>query len=113
MAQQKPQYSTIVSQRLMELHQLWDKLQSTTAEKAQHLFEANRSDLYAQSYADLEMWINETEQQLQADDQAKDLASTNIMIKKLTVCGEAGMNSLCLLPQGALEKGAAHGVSLS
>ncbi|XP_025047789.1 spectrin beta chain, erythrocytic isoform X3 [Alligator sinensis] len=84
LAQQKPQYSTIVSQRLMELHQLWDKLQSTTAEKAQHLFEANRSDLYAQSYADLEMWINETEQQLQADDQAKDLASTNIMIKKLT-----------------------------
>ena len=79
----------------MELHQLWDKMLSTAAEKAQHLFEANRSDLYAQSYADLEMWNNEMEQQLQADDQLKDLASTNFMIKKLTVRGEAGTNSQC------------------
>ncbi|KAG8125350.1 hypothetical protein E2320_020600, partial [Naja naja] len=60
LAKQKPQYAGVVSQKLEALHQRWDMLQATTAEKAQQLFDANRSDLYAQSYADLSAWISET-----------------------------------------------------
>uniref|UniRef100_A0A452I0T3 PH domain-containing protein n=1 Tax=Gopherus agassizii TaxID=38772 RepID=A0A452I0T3_9SAUR len=80
---EKPQFGVVVSQRLTELHRLWDKLQSTTKEKAQHLFDANRSDLYAQSFSDLDRWIGEMETQLQADEQGTDLTSTNRLLKKL------------------------------
>uniref|UniRef100_A0A803T7I5 Spectrin beta chain n=1 Tax=Anolis carolinensis TaxID=28377 RepID=A0A803T7I5_ANOCA len=83
LAEQKPQYEDIVCRRLADLHQLWDKLQATTEEKAQHLFDANRSDLYAQSYADLGAWISEMEQQLKSDAQGKDLTSVNILLKNL------------------------------
>uniref|UniRef100_A0A670J6R8 Spectrin beta chain n=1 Tax=Podarcis muralis TaxID=64176 RepID=A0A670J6R8_PODMU len=83
LAEQKPQYEHIVCQRLVELHQLWDKLQATTDEKAQHLFDANRSDLYAQSCADLDAWISEMEEQLKSDAQGKDLTSVNILMKNL------------------------------
>uniref|UniRef100_A0A8C8SL44 Spectrin beta chain n=1 Tax=Pelusios castaneus TaxID=367368 RepID=A0A8C8SL44_9SAUR len=83
LAREKPQFSGVVSQRLTELHWFWDKLQSTTQEKAQHLFEANRSDLYAQSFADLDGWIGEMEVQLQSDEQPADLTSTNRLLTKL------------------------------
>ncbi|KAH0621178.1 hypothetical protein JD844_022231 [Phrynosoma platyrhinos] len=83
LVEQKPQYEDTVRRRLAELQQLWDKLQATTEEKAQHLFDANRSDLYAQSYADLGAWISEMEQQLKSDVQGKDLTSVNILLKNL------------------------------
>uniref|UniRef100_A0ABM5F7U0 Spectrin beta chain n=1 Tax=Pogona vitticeps TaxID=103695 RepID=A0ABM5F7U0_9SAUR len=83
LAEQKPQYEDMVHKRLADLHQLWDKLQETTEEKAQHLFDANRSDLYAQSYADLGAWIGEMEQQLKSDVQGKDLTSVNILLNNL------------------------------
>ncbi|EMP27688.1 Spectrin beta chain, erythrocyte [Chelonia mydas] len=83
LSREKPQFGVVVSQRLTELHQLWDKLQSMTEEKAQHLFDANRSDLYAQSFSDLDKWIGEMETQLQSDEQGTDLTSTNRLLKKL------------------------------
>ncbi|CAM4564671.1 unnamed protein product [Lepidochelys olivacea] len=83
LSREKPQFGAVVSQRLTELHQLWDKLQSMTEEKAQHLFDANRSDLYAQSFSDLDKWIGEMETQLQSDEQGTDLTSTNRLLKKL------------------------------
>uniref|UniRef100_A0A8C4YED8 Spectrin beta chain n=1 Tax=Gopherus evgoodei TaxID=1825980 RepID=A0A8C4YED8_9SAUR len=98
---EKPQFGVVVSQRLTELHRLWDKLQSTTEEKAQHLFDANRSDLYAQSFSDLDRWIGEMETQLQADEQGTDLTSTNRLLKKLMVglewagCHTVGSPAYC------------------
>ncbi|XP_053110826.1 spectrin beta chain, erythrocytic isoform X2 [Hemicordylus capensis] len=83
LVEQKPQYEDVVCQRLKELHKLWDKLQETTKKKAQHLFDANRSDLYAQSYADLGAWISEMEEQLKSPVQGKDLTSVNILQKNL------------------------------
>ncbi|KAK9410404.1 spectrin beta chain erythrocytic [Crotalus adamanteus] len=83
LAKQKPQYADIVFQKLEALHQRWDMLQATTEEKAQLLFDANRSDLYAQSYADLSAWISEIEAQLKSDVQGKDLTSVNILLKNL------------------------------
>uniref|UniRef100_A0A8C6XWD2 Spectrin beta chain n=1 Tax=Naja naja TaxID=35670 RepID=A0A8C6XWD2_NAJNA len=85
LAKQKPQYAGVVSQKLEALHQRWDMLQATTAEKAQQLFDANRSDLYAQSYADLSAWISEVEEKLKSDVQGKDLTSVNILLKNLKV----------------------------
>ncbi|XP_013917103.1 PREDICTED: spectrin beta chain, erythrocytic isoform X1 [Thamnophis sirtalis] len=83
LAKQKPKYADIVSQKLEALHQRWDMLQATTEEKAQQLFDANRSDLYAQSYADLSAWISEIEEKLNSDVQGKDLTSVNILLKNL------------------------------
>ncbi|KAM9146829.1 spectrin beta chain, erythrocytic isoform 2-T3 [Pangshura tecta] len=83
LSREKPQFGAVISQRLTELHRLWDKLQSTTEEKAQHLFDANRSDLYAQSFSDLDRWVGEMERQLQSDEQGTDLTSTNRLLKKL------------------------------
>uniref|UniRef100_A0A8C8SH16 Spectrin beta chain n=1 Tax=Pelusios castaneus TaxID=367368 RepID=A0A8C8SH16_9SAUR len=108
LAREKPQFSGVVSQRLTELHWFWDKLQSTTQEKAQHLFEANRSDLYAQSFADLDGWIGEMEVQLQSDEQPADLTSTNRLLTKLTVGGEMSMRKREmeeLLSQAPLPRG--------
>uniref|UniRef100_A0A8B9PH78 Spectrin beta chain n=1 Tax=Apteryx owenii TaxID=8824 RepID=A0A8B9PH78_APTOW len=84
LAGRKPQYGALVSQRLSELHALWDQLQAATEEKAQQLFEVNRSELYAQSYSDLDRWLGEMEDELRATEQAKDLTSTNLLLKRLT-----------------------------
>ncbi|XP_072485705.1 spectrin beta chain, erythrocytic [Notamacropus eugenii] len=81
--EEKPQFTDVVTQRLRQLHRLWDELQSTTQEKAQHLFAASRSDLHAQTYADLNKWISAMEDQLKSDDPGKDLTSVNRMLTKL------------------------------
>ncbi|KAG7237995.1 hypothetical protein INR49_031349 [Caranx melampygus] len=49
----KPEFEPIVKERLAKLHELWDKLESTTQEKARLLFDANRSELFDQSLADM------------------------------------------------------------
>nr|XP_013802206.1 PREDICTED: spectrin beta chain, erythrocytic isoform X2 [Apteryx mantelli mantelli] len=84
LAGRKPQYGALVSQRLSELHALWDQLQAATEEKAQQLFEVNRSELYAQSYSDLDRWLGKMEDELRATEQPKDLTSTNLLLKRLT-----------------------------
>ncbi|XP_067099626.1 spectrin beta chain, erythrocytic isoform X1 [Osmerus mordax] len=78
----KPESEPIVRQRLETLHQLWDKLESTTQEKARLLFDANRSELVDQSLADMKKWLAEQQQQLRGDDDVKDLTSANILLKK-------------------------------
>uniref|UniRef100_A0A8C1KL29 Spectrin beta chain n=1 Tax=Cyprinus carpio TaxID=7962 RepID=A0A8C1KL29_CYPCA len=73
----KPEFEPIVTDRLAKLHELWDKLESTTQEKARLLFDANRSELFDQSLADLKKWLAELQQQLQGDvdEEVKDLTS--------------------------------------
>lgn len=80
----KPEFEPIVMDRLAKLHELWDKLESTTQEKARLLFDANRSELFDQSLADLKKWLAELQQQLQGDvdEEVKDLTSANILLKK-------------------------------
>ncbi|KAM8807514.1 spectrin beta chain, erythrocytic [Eudromia elegans] len=84
LASRKPQYGALVSQRLGELHALWDGLHAAAEEKGQQLFEVNRTELYAQSYGDLDRWLGEMEDELRAAEQAKDLSSTNALLKRLT-----------------------------
>nr|XP_029131742.1 spectrin beta chain, non-erythrocytic 1-like isoform X1 [Labrus bergylta] len=79
----KPEFEPIVKERLAKLHELWDKLESTTQEKARLLFDANRSELFDQSLADMKKWLGGLQQQLQSgDEEVKDLTNANILLKK-------------------------------
>ncbi|KAI7804284.1 spectrin beta chain, erythrocytic [Triplophysa rosa] len=80
----KPEFEPIVTKRLAKLHELWDKLESTTQEKARLLFDANRSELFDQSLTDIKKWLAELQLQLQGDvdEEVKDLTSANIQLKK-------------------------------
>lgn len=80
--EEKPQFKDQVSQKLEALHQLWNELQTTTQEKAQHLSAAWNSYLRSQIHADLSKWISAMEDQLQSDP-GKDLTSVNRMLAKL------------------------------
>ncbi|KAM4625037.1 spectrin beta chain, erythrocytic [Polymixia lowei] len=83
LAESKPEFEPIVTERLAKLHELWDKLESTTQEKARLLFDANRSELFDQSLADMKKWLAEIQQQLQSgDEDVKDLTNANILLKK-------------------------------
>ena len=79
----KPEFEPIVTEQLAKLHELWEKLESTTQEKARLLFDANRSELFDQSLADMKKWLGELQQQLQSgDEDVKDLTNANILLKK-------------------------------
>uniref|UniRef100_A0A3Q2YEY1 Spectrin beta chain n=1 Tax=Hippocampus comes TaxID=109280 RepID=A0A3Q2YEY1_HIPCM len=86
----KPELEPEVRERLVALHQLWEMLESTTQEKARLLFDANRSELFDQSLADIRKWLGELQQQLQStggDDvnggeDVRDLTNANILLKK-------------------------------
>ncbi|XP_069773508.1 spectrin beta chain, non-erythrocytic 1-like isoform X2 [Narcine bancroftii] len=81
--EEKPDFKPIVSEKLDELHKQWDVLDSTTKDKADRLFQANRAELFSQSCEDLNKWLNEQETQLHSKDFGKDLTSVNILLKKL------------------------------
>lgn len=84
----KPEFEPIVKDRLAKLHELWDKLESTTQEKARLLFDANRSELFDQSLGDMRKWLSDLQQQLQSgDEDVKDLTKANILLKKQQVSG--------------------------
>ncbi|XP_067877956.1 spectrin beta chain, non-erythrocytic 1-like isoform X6 [Heterodontus francisci] len=79
---EKPETEPIVEEKLSNLHRLWDDLESTTKTKAQCLFDANRTELFTQSCADLDTWLDNLDAQLQSDDHGKDLTSVSILLKK-------------------------------
>ncbi|KAG9481099.1 hypothetical protein GDO78_010379 [Eleutherodactylus coqui] len=82
LAQSKPQFAPVVSDKLSTLHDQWNKLESTTLKKEQTLFDAHRSELYEQRFTDIATWINDIEMQVTSDDYGKDLTSVNILLNK-------------------------------
>lgn len=82
---EKPELKALVSEKLGDLHQRWDELESTTQAKARSLFDANRAELFAQSCSALESWLESLQAQLHSDDYGKDLTSVNILLKKQQV----------------------------
>ncbi|XP_063803271.1 spectrin beta chain, erythrocytic [Pseudophryne corroboree] len=82
LAQEKPQFAPLISRKLSALHEQWDELESTTLKKEQSLFDAHRSELYEQRFADIAKWTNDIEQQVTSDDYGKDLTSVNILLNK-------------------------------
>ncbi|XP_037620104.1 LOW QUALITY PROTEIN: spectrin beta chain, non-erythrocytic 1-like [Sebastes umbrosus] len=79
---EKPETEAVVKEKLSSLHAMWEELESTTQTKAQCLFDANKSELFTQSCADLDKWMGGMEGQIQSDDYGKDLTSVNILLKK-------------------------------
>ncbi|XP_009638956.1 spectrin beta chain, non-erythrocytic 1 isoform X4 [Egretta garzetta] len=79
---EKPETEAVVKEKLTSLRQMWEELESTTQTKAQRLFDANKAELFTQSCADLDKWLNGLESQIQSDDYGKDLTSVNILLKK-------------------------------
>nr|XP_033794885.1 spectrin beta chain, non-erythrocytic 1 isoform X2 [Geotrypetes seraphini] len=79
---EKPETEAVVKEKLTSLHRMWEELESTTQTKAQRLFDANKAELFTQSCADLDKWLNGLENQIQSDDYGKDLTSVNILLKK-------------------------------
>lgn len=84
---EKPETEAVVKEKLTSLRQMWEELESTTQTKAQRLFDANKAELFTQSCADLDKWLNGLESQIQSDDYGKDLTSVNILLKKQQVNG--------------------------
>ncbi|XP_077320775.1 spectrin beta chain, erythrocytic [Lithobates pipiens] len=82
LAQEKPQFAPTVSEKLHGLHEQWDELETTTLKKEQTLFDANRSELYEQRFADIAKWIKDMEQQVESDEYGKDLTSVNILLNE-------------------------------
>ncbi|XP_062907873.1 spectrin beta chain, non-erythrocytic 1-like isoform X1 [Mobula hypostoma] len=80
---EKPGFKPVVSEKLKELHDQWEILDSTTKDKADRLFQANRSELFSQGCEDLNKWMDDLESQLHSEDFGKDLTSVNILLKKL------------------------------
>uniref|UniRef100_A0A803YSC1 Spectrin beta chain n=1 Tax=Meleagris gallopavo TaxID=9103 RepID=A0A803YSC1_MELGA len=72
---EKPETEAVVKEKLTGLHQMWEELESTTQTKAQRLFDANKAELFTQSCADLDKWLNGLESQIQSDDYGKDLTT--------------------------------------
>ncbi|XP_044127374.1 LOW QUALITY PROTEIN: spectrin beta chain, erythrocytic-like [Bufo gargarizans] len=82
LAQEKPQFAPTVSDKLSTLHDQWNELESTTQKKEQTLFDAHRSELHQQRFADIATWIHDIEVQVASDDYGKDLTSVNILLNK-------------------------------
>uniref|UniRef100_A0A4X2L2E9 Spectrin beta chain n=1 Tax=Vombatus ursinus TaxID=29139 RepID=A0A4X2L2E9_VOMUR len=89
---EKPETEAVVKEKLTGLHKMWEVLESTTQTKAQRLFDANKAELFTQSCADLDKWLNGLESQIQSDDYGKDLTSVNILLKKQQVILENQMD---------------------
>ncbi|XP_051934052.1 spectrin beta chain, non-erythrocytic 4-like isoform X4 [Hippocampus zosterae] len=81
--QEKPELSPLVRQKLEEIRQCWLDLESTTQARAQQLFQANKTDLLAQSYRSLDQRLGQMEGQLAYVDCGHDLATVNRQLKKL------------------------------
>jgi spectrin beta len=82
---EKPETESVVKEKLSALQKMWEVLESTTQTKAQCLFDANKTELFTQSCADLDKWLGGLEGQIQSDDYGKDLTSVNILLKKQQV----------------------------
>ncbi|CAB3247133.1 unnamed protein product [Arctia plantaginis] len=79
---QKPEFVQIISPKMSELQDQFENLQTTTKEKGERLFDANREVLLHQTCDDIDSWMNELEKQIENTDTGTDLASVNILMQK-------------------------------
>lgn len=79
---QKPEFVEIISPKMAELQDQFDNLQTTTKDKGERLFDANREVLLHQTCDDIDSWMNELEKQIENSDTGTDLASVNILMQK-------------------------------
>ncbi|XP_062916024.1 spectrin beta chain, non-erythrocytic 4-like isoform X1 [Mobula hypostoma] len=82
---EKPELAPVVRKKLEEIHECWTLLESTTQEKARHLFDVNRAEQLVQSYSDLDRRLSQLEGQLLVVDGGRDIATVNTQLQKLQV----------------------------
>ncbi|XP_048483411.1 spectrin beta chain isoform X1 [Plutella xylostella] len=79
---QKPEFAEVISPKMSELQDQFENLQTTTKDKGERLFDANREVLLHQTVDDIDSWMNELEKQIENTDTGTDLASVNILMQK-------------------------------
>ncbi|BFZ11613.1 hypothetical protein BsWGS_14652 [Bradybaena similaris] len=81
--QSKPETRDQIEPMLADLANQWDDLETTTKEKGERLFDANRSTLYQQSCDDVDGWVTALESQIvTSEDFGKDLTTVNLQVQK-------------------------------
>ncbi|CAG5119810.1 unnamed protein product, partial [Candidula unifasciata] len=81
--QAKPETRDQIEPMLADLSSQWEDLETTTKEKGERLFDANRAVLYQQSCDDVDSWVNALESQIvTSDDFGKDLTTVNLQVQK-------------------------------
>jgi len=80
----KPEMNELVSPKLDDLSNQFDKLEKDTHEKGEKLVDAKRADLYDQSCDDIDSFAKDVSAQIETEpmEELKDLTSVNIMIQK-------------------------------
>lgn len=80
---QKPETREQIEPMLADLNRQWEDLESTTKDKGEKLFDANRSILYEQSCDDIDGWVTALESQIiTSEDFGKDLTTVNLQVQK-------------------------------
>ncbi|XP_059484523.1 spectrin beta chain isoform X2 [Neocloeon triangulifer] len=79
---EKPELVDLILPKTQELGAQFNDLETTTKEKGERLFDANREVLLHQTCDDIDSWMNDLEKQIEADDTGNDLASVNILMQK-------------------------------
>lgn len=82
---EKPELSTTVQRKLIEIRDCWLDLENSTQAKALQLFENDRAQQIAQNYSRLNERVQQLELQLIHCDHGHDLTSVNKQLKKLQV----------------------------
>ncbi|KAK0158327.1 hypothetical protein PV328_009343 [Microctonus aethiopoides] len=82
LVQQKPELKEIIEPKVLELADQFEELETTTHDKGERLFDANREVLIHQTCDDIDSWMNELEKQIESTDTGSDLASVNILMQK-------------------------------
>ncbi|XP_048516280.1 spectrin beta chain isoform X2 [Athalia rosae] len=80
--QLKPELAEIIKPKVTELCDQFEELETTTKDKGERLFDANREVLIHQTCDDIDSWMNELEKQIESTDTGCDLASVNILMQK-------------------------------
>ncbi|XP_046599297.1 spectrin beta chain isoform X3 [Neodiprion lecontei] len=80
--QLKPELAEIIKPKVEELCDQFEELETTTKDKGERLFDANREVLIHQTCDDIDSWMNELEKQIESTDTGSDLASVNILMQK-------------------------------
>ncbi|XP_015125014.1 spectrin beta chain isoform X2 [Diachasma alloeum] len=79
---QKPELTDVIKPKVSELADQFEELETTTHDKGERLFDANREVLIHQTCDDIDSWMNELEKQIESTDTGSDLASVNILMQK-------------------------------
>ena len=91
----KPETREQIEPMLADLNKQWEDLETTTKEKGEKLFDANRSVLYEQSCDDIDGWVTALESQIiTSEDFGKDLTTVNLQVQKQNVSGLFGFEFL-------------------